>query len=685
MKTKNCRNIGICAHIDAGKTTTTERILYYSGINYKIGEVHDGNATMDWMEQEKERGITITSACTTINWTYKNIKNKINIIDTPGHVDFTLEVERSMRVLDGVCMLFCAVGGVQPQSETIWRQIKKYSIPRIFFINKMDRTGANYNKVINEISVILKSKVVKIHIPIYKNLKFKGLIDLINMKEIYFEGKNGASMVKKDIKKNRKNEAKLEREKLIENLVSLSSDKYLNKYLSGKIDKKDIHYMIKKNTLECKISPVLCGSAFKNKGIQCLLDSIIKYLPHPNERIKEIKCHTQNNEEKIKLSKKGIFSSLVFKIINDQFLGRLVFLRIYTGKLKIGDTVINSRNKKKNKVGRLLQIHADKRKDIIAAKSGDIIAITGLEDVYTGDTILGLGKIFHLERIEFPEPVISVSVMPENKSEQEKLIVVIKKLLQEDPSIVFNTDYESGEIIISGMGELHIEIFLERILREYKIQIKSSKPRVSYRETIKLECKKEGKYIKQSGGRGQYGHVIINICPLKRGQGIRFVNKIKGGTIPKEYFSIIEKSVYETCKKGVLMGYPVVDIKITLLDGSYHEVDSSENAFKIAASIALKKALEFSKSYILEPIMKVTIDTPNKYVGDIIGIISSKRGIIISNVDNKGFYIIKSFIPLGEMFNFSTPLRSISQGRASYNMKFFKYKKLPNTLYDKIK
>ncbi|MGX7589108.1 elongation factor G [Candidatus Vidania fulgoroideorum] len=681
MKTKKYRNIGLCAHIDAGKTTTTERILYYSGKNYKLGEVHEGKATMDWMKQEKERGITISSACTTVIWN----NNKINIIDTPGHVDFTLEVERSMRVLDGVCMLFCSVGGVQPQSETIWRQIKKYSVPRIFFINKMDRNGANFNKVFKQINNILKSKAIKLQIPILDKNVFIGLIDLISMKEIYFSGKNGEDVIYKNINKSRISTAKKERIDMIENLVSVSSDYFLSKYLDGSLSEEEIVNLIREYTIRCKITPTFCGSAFKNKGIQCLLDAIIKFLPYPNEKNKKIKCFYKNKKKHIYLSKKEKFSSLVFKIINDQYLGQLSFLRIYSGYIKIGDTIKNSRNSNKLKIGRILQMHADKKEDIKKAKAGDIIALTGIKDVITGDTFINPNvKTFYLEKINFPEPVIYTSVSPTNKSEQEKLMIVIKKLIQEDPSIKVNIDKENGDIIISGMGELHIEVFLDRISRENNINIISSSPRVAYRETIKNSCIKEGKYIKQSGGRGQYGHVILKVQPLKRGSGIKFVNDIKGGVIPKEYIPTIEKSIYDTCNRGIL-GYPVIDIKINLLDGTYHEVDSSENAFKIAASIALKKAIKFSEPYVLEPIMEVIVETPEKYVGNIIGILSSKRGIIVSNKNLINFYSIKSYVPLKEMFNFSTPLRSLSQGRANYNMKFYIYKKLPDILYEKIK
>ncbi|WDR79428.1 elongation factor G [Candidatus Vidania fulgoroideae] len=686
MKTKNCRNIGICAHIDAGKTTTTERILYYSGKNYKLGEVHEGKATMDWMSQEKERGITISSACTTINWKYKDVSNKINIIDTPGHVDFTLEVERSMRVLDGICMLFCSVGGVQPQSETIWRQINKYSVPRIFFINKMDRIGANFNYVLKQINKTLNGNAIKIQLPIYKKEIFKGVIDLINMKEIYFCGINGEQIIIKNINKKRVKIANKERKNMIETLVTESSDYFLNKYLENKITKKDINNIIKNKTIACKISPVLCGSAFKNKGIQCLLDAVIKYLPYPNKKNKKIKCFYNKKKKYINLSKEEKFSSLVFKIINDQFLGQLLFLRIYSGNIKIGSLIKNSRNKNKFKIGRILQIHADKKKDIEKAKAGDIIALTGIKDVITGDTfITSTEKNFYLEKIYFPEPVISVSISPVNKSEQERLMLVIKKLTQEDPSIKIKLDEENGDIIISGMGELHIEVFIDRISRENKINIKSSKPRVAYRETIENKCKKEGKYIRQSGGRGQYGHVILKIKPLKRGEGIKFIDKIKCGVIPKEYIPSIKKSIYETCNRGTLFGYPIIDIEVSLLDGSFHEVDSSENAFKIASSIALKEAIKGSNPYVLEPIMEVVIETPEKYVGNIIGNISSKRGIIISNKNLLNYCIIKSYIPLNEMFDFSTPLRSLSQGRASYSMKFYIYKKFPNIYYEKIK
>ncbi|MGX7576557.1 elongation factor G [Candidatus Vidania fulgoroideorum] len=679
------RNIGICAHIDAGKTTTTERILYYTGVNYKIGEVHEGEATMDWMDQEKERGITISSACTTVYW-----KNKqINIIDTPGHVDFTLEVERSMRVLDGVCMLFCAVGGVQPQSETIWRQIEKYSIPRIAFVNKMDRVGANFKEVIKQISKKLKCKVIKLQLPIVKKNKFIGIIDLIKMNKVYFKGKKGEIVIKKSIS-NDNTKIKKERQKMIEEIIS-DSDKLLEKYFSNNLSESDIIEEIKKKTLKCKIMPILCGSAFKNKGVQSLLDSIVKYLPSPKEKNKKIYCFYEKNKntikKKIEPSKKEIFSSIVFKIINDPFIGQLSFFRIYSGEIKIGEFIENYRTKKRDKVGRILKIHANKKKDIKKSKCGDIIAIPSIKNIITGDTYYKTseGKNFYLEKINLPTPVISVSLKPKNKSEQEKLIFTIKKLSNEDPSIVMGIDKENGDVIISGMGELHIDVFIERMLREYGLNVKHSSPRVAYRETIKNPSKEEGKYIRQSGGRGQYGHVILKVEPVKRGKGILFKDKIKGGAIPKEYIPAIKKSIYETCNSGVLLGYPIIDILITIIDGSYHEVDSNENAFKIAASIALKAAIEKSNPYILEPIMEVNIETPKKYMGEIIGNLFSKRGEIIDNKECKRITIIKSLVPLKEMFNFSTPLRSISQGRATYTMTFLKYKKLPDNIIDSLK
>ncbi|MGX7576979.1 elongation factor G [Candidatus Vidania fulgoroideorum] len=686
MKLKMYRNIGIFAHIDAGKTTTTERILFYSGKNYKIGEVHEGTTVMDWMPQEQERGITITSACTTILWKRFNKMYKLNIIDTPGHVDFTVEVERSMRVLDGACIIICGVGGIQSQTETIWRQMEKFNIPRIFFINKMDRSGVNYDKIINDITILLQTKIVKLSIPIFKNDKFLGIIDLINMKEIYFEGKFGKDLIIKPISKKRLNIAILERKNLIETIISPYEDK-LDKYFDNKLDYKDILSSLRDQTLKCNIFPVTCGSAFKNKGIQYLLDSIIDYLPSPKDKKGEI-CKLNNKKIFLNFSKKDVFVALLFKIVNDPFVGYVSFLRIFSGLIKKGDYIINYRNNFKLKVSRILQIHADKRIDIENCKAGDIVAIPGIRDAFTGDTICKLSdnkKIF-LEKIDFPSPVISISIIPKDKTEQEKLYIASKKISQEDPSLFIKTDKNNGNIIVSGMGELHLEIFLERLEKENNLSIKTTPPSVSYKETIEKNCLKiEGKYIRQSGGRGQYGHVVLGLKPRRLDKGISFVNKIKYGVIPKEYIPYIKKGIIDSCKRGVILGFPVVAVEVTLYDGSFHEVDSNENAFKIASSIAFQDGIRISKPYLLEPIMEVVIETPKKYLGNIVGNLNSRRGIVYSNINKENYSIIKSFIPLNEMFKFSTPLRSLSQGRASYTMKFSYYKKLPIDLYEKAK
>ncbi|MGX7582879.1 elongation factor G [Candidatus Vidania fulgoroideorum] len=687
MNIKNIRNIGICAHIDAGKTTLTERILFYSGKNYKIGEVHDGKATMDFMKQEQERGITISSACTTVFW--KGIcgilnNHKVNIIDTPGHVDFTVEVERSMRVLDGVCMLFCGVAGVQPQTENIYRQISKYKVPRIAFINKLDRNGSNFELVVKDIEKKLNCYVIKLNLPIFKNKKFCGILDLIDMKEIYFTKKNGEKVIIKEISNDLKKKAKDERKNLIEKLSMVNED-FMEKYLSNSnLKKTEIINFLRKEVVKCNITPLLCGSAFKNIGVQCLMDYIIHLLPSPKD--KKIIGFVKNKKTIIKSSKNEYFSSIVFKITNDIFLGQIVFIRIYSGKVSLGDFLINYRNKEKVRIGRILQINADKKIDIKYAKSGDIVAITGFKKINTGDTLCKKNENINilLENISFPEPVISTSLIPLDKSEQEKLIEISNKLSKEDPSIRISTDKINGNIIVSGMGELHLEIFKDRIIREYGVNIESSLPSVSYKERILKKCKSEGKFIRQSGGRGQYGHVIIKLYPRKLGKGYKFINKIKGGVIPNEYISSINKGISESCYKGGKYGYPIVDLKVILLDGSFHEVDSNENAFKIAGAIALKEAINKIGTSIIEPIMYVNIETPKIYIGNIIGNLVSKRGNIILSEENINFSTIKALVPLNEMFNFSTTLRSVSQGRSNYFMKFSNYKKLPLNLYDKI-
>ncbi|MGX7589404.1 elongation factor G [Candidatus Vidania fulgoroideorum] len=672
---KKIRNIGICAHIDAGKTTLTERILYYTGKKHKLGEVHDGEATMDFMDQEKERGITINSAATFVYWSgiFNNLgKNKINIIDTPGHVDFTAEVERSMRVLDGACIVFCAVSGVQAQSETVWNQMNKYKIPRIAFINKMDRVGSNYKKVCLEIKNKFNIKTILIQYPIYKNNIFYGIIDLINMKS-YSYSKNGKKIIEINISKKIKKKALEKRNKMIEILIE-PFDIYIDKYLNNNIKNSDIIKIIKIRTKSLEILPIFLGSAFKNKGVQNLIDGIIMFLPSPYK--KKVKYLDVNNKIKnIICSEKKSFSSFVFKTVNDFFSGKMSYVRVYSGKLKVGENVFNSNDKKKYKISRILQMHANFKKDINEISCGDIAALIGVKNIKTGDTLYK-DNFICFEKINFPNPVISFVIYSKNNDSQEKIIYSIKKLSSEDPTIHINTDPESGKVLISGMGELHIDVFIERIKREYNIELIKTNPKVSYRETIKNSVKYiEGKYIRQSGGRGQYGHVIINVFPRKLGKGYKFKNLIKGGNIPKEYFKVIEKSIFENLKHGVLYGYQVVDVKVELIDGTFHEVDSSENSFNIAASIAIKKALIAANSIILEPIMKVEIISPSDFLGEIIKDISKKNGIIFFNENINNSSIVKAYVPMRKMFGYSTILRSLSKGRASYSMEFYNYKK----------
>ncbi|MGX7582738.1 elongation factor G [Candidatus Vidania fulgoroideorum] len=675
MKIKNIKNIGICAHIDAGKTTLTERILYYTGKKHKIGEVHDGEATMDWMDQEQERGITINSACTYVYWSgiLKKIKkNKINIIDTPGHVDFTAEVERSMRILDGACMVFCSVSGVQAQSETVWSQLEKYKIPRLVFINKMDRIGSNYFKVCDQIEKTFSRKIIKIHYPLYKNGNFIGFYDLIYSKKIIFNNKGVINYHIRNIDYDKNNFLLKLRKKLIEELVN-PYDYYLSKYLDNNLKELEILELLKKRIIDCSIVPALCGSAFKNIGVQVLLDYIINFLPSPFDR----KYYYYDKKNNIcNINKLKSFSGFVFKVINDFYCGLMCFVRVYTGIIKVGQTVFNSSKKNKYKISRIIKIHANKKKDTNSAKKGDIVALIGLRGIKTGETLYKSEFCFY-EKINFPNPVISYVVEPLDSSEQEKLFVSLKKLSYEDPTILLSTDIESGKIKVSGMGELHIEVFLERIKREFNINFKKSNPKVSYRETISKHSKNiEGKYVRQSGGRGNYGHVVINIYPRKIGKGNKFVNLIKGGSIPREYIKPVEKSIIDSLNKGVLYGYPVIDVKVELIFGTFHEVDSNENAFKIAASLALKKALTLSSPIILEPIMNVNVTTPKDYIGNIISDLSSKRGIIYGTEENNKNYIdIKSYVPMSEMFGYSTSLRTITKGRATHTMSFHSYKK----------
>ncbi|MFI4846956.1 MAG: elongation factor G [Candidatus Makana argininalis] len=687
---KNYRNIGISAHIDAGKTTTTERILFYTGINHKIGEVHYGSATMDWMEQEQERGITITSASTTCFWSgMENQFNshRINIIDTPGHVDFTIEVERSMRILDGVVMIYCAVGGVQPQSETVWRQAIKYKVPKIAFINKMDRVGANYIKVIDQLKNKLLSNPVPIQLPIFKKENFVGIVDLIQMKSIYWNEKDqGLTFIYKKIPDELINLSYDLNQKLIESSVE-SSETLMNKYLQGgKITEKEIKKGLRKRVIKNEIMIVTCGSSFKNKGVQALLDAIIDYLPSPIDvnLINGVLMDGQTNSIRY-LNYKEPFSALAFKILNDPFVGNLTFFRVYSGIIKSGDFILNSTKNKKIRLGRLVQMHANKRDEIKEVKAGDIAAAIGLKNISTGDTLCDPFNPIILEKITFPEPVISISLEPKTKSDQEKMGTALNRLSQEDPSFKFFTDEESGQTIISGMGELHLEIIVDRMKREFKVEVNKGTPQVSYRETIKSTVEQEGKFIRQSGGRGQFGHVWLKIEPITNSKkNYEFVNKIVGGSVPKEYIPAVDKGIQEQIKNGVIAGYPIVNIRVTIFDGSYHDVDSSEMAFKIASSIAFKKGFEKANPVILEPIMNVEIETPENYMGDVIGDLNRRRGIIESMRSKSIIKKITAKVPLSEMFGYATDLRSQTQGRASYSMEFNHYNELPKNISKNI-
>ncbi|MEI4220122.1 MAG: elongation factor G [Candidatus Dasytiphilus stammeri] len=685
------RNIGISAHIDAGKTTTTERILFYTGINHKMGEVHDGAATMDWMEQEQERGITITSAATTTFWSgmaKQFSPHRINIIDTPGHVDFTVEVERSMRVLDGVVMIYCAVGGVQPQSETVWRQANKYNVPRIAFINKMDRLGANFLKVLNQLKTKLAANPVPIQLAIGKEDKFTGVIDLIKMKAIKWNQEDqGLTFIYKDIPKEMKSIADQWHLHLVEAAVE-NSEELMNQYLNGdEISENQIKIALRQRVLKNEVLLVTCGSAFKNKGVQTMLDAIIDFLPAPIDKpaIQGI-APTQKNTLVDRVSKdKETFAALAFKIANDPFVGNLTFFRVYSGMVTTGDVVYNSTKNQKERLGRLVQMHANKREEIKEVRAGDIAAAIGLKHVTTGDTLCNPNYPIILEKIDFPEPVISVAVEPKSKLDQEKMSLALNKLAKEDPSFHVWIDEESGQTIIAGMGELHLEILVDRMYREFNIQANIGKPQVAYRETIRDTIVQEGKYIRQSGGRGQYGHVVLKLEPLKSGgSGYEFVSAIVGGVIPKEYIPAVNKGIQEQVKTGVIAGYPVIDVKVTLLDGSYHEVDSSEMAFKIAASLAFKEAFRQAQPLVLEPIMKVEIEMPKEYMGEVIGDLNRRRGIIENMEETFSLHIIRSQVPLSEMFGYATDLRSQTQGRASYSMEFFKYKEAPDQIAKSI-
>ncbi|GAA6862257.1 elongation factor G [Helicobacter pylori] len=676
------RNIGIAAHIDAGKTTTSERILFYTGVSHKIGEVHDGAATMDWMEQEKERGITITSAATTCFWK----DHQINLIDTPGHVDFTIEVERSMRVLDGAVSVFCSVGGVQPQSETVWRQANKYGVPRIVFVNKMDRIGANFYNVENQIKLRLKANPVPINIPIGAEDTFIGVIDLVQMKAIVWNNETmGAKYDVEEIPSDLLEKAKQYREKLVE-AVAEQDEALMEKYLGGEeLSVEEIKKGIKTGCLNMSLVPMLCGSSFKNKGVQTLLDAVIDYLPAPTEVV-DIKGIDPKTEEEVfvKSSDDGEFAGLAFKIMTDPFVGQLTFVRVYRGKLESGSYVYNSTKDKKERVGRLLKMHSNKREDIKEVYAGEICAFVGLKDTLTGDTLCDEKNAVVLERMEFPEPVIHIAVEPKTKADQEKMGVALGKLAEEDPSFRVMTQEETGQTLIGGMGELHLEIIVDRLKREFKVEAEIGQPQVAFRETIRSSVNKEHKYAKQSGGRGQYGHVFIKLEPKEPGSGYEFVNEISGGVIPKEYIPAVDKGIQEAMQNGVLAGYPVVDFKVTLYDGSYHDVDSSEMAFKIAGSMAFKEASRAANPVLLEPMMKVEVEVPEEYMGDVIGDLNRRRGQINSMDDRLGLKIVNAFVPLVEMFGYSTDLRSATQGRGTYSMEFDHYGEVPSNIAKEI-
>jgi len=685
------RNIGIMAHIDAGKTTTTERVLFYTGVSHKIGEVHDGAATMDWMEQEQERGITITSAATTCFWKGTSSQfpeHRINIIDTPGHVDFTIEVERSLRVLDGSCAVFCAVGGVEPQSETVWRQANKYSVPRIAFVNKMDRSGANFLRVVAQIRERLNSNAVTMQLPIGAEDNFEGVIDLVKMKAIYWEEENmGINFEEKDIPQTMETEAKQYHEKIVE-IAAEANETLMDVYLeSDELSQEQIKEGIRLQTLANEIVPVFCGSAFKNKGVQTMLDAVIEYLPSPIDvpPIKGILDDKHETEGERKSSDDEPFAALAFKIATDPFVGTLTFFRVYSGVLNTGDTVFNPVKRKKERVGRILQMHANSREELKEVRAGDIAAAVGLKDIVTGDTLCDQNNIITLERMEFPDPVISVAVEPKTKPDQEKMGIALGKLAQEDPSFRVHTDEETGQTIISGMGELHLEIIVDRLKREFKIEANVGKPQVAYRETIRSTLEKaEGKFVRQSGGRGQYGHVVFKIEPKKAGEGFEFVNEIVGGVVPKEYIPAVEKGVVEQMENGIIAGYPVVDVKVTLYDGSYHDVDSSEMAFKIAGSIGFKEGVTKAKPVLLEPIMKVEIVTPEEYMGTVNGDLNRRRGILQGTDETPAGKVIRAQVPLSEMFGYATDLRSATQGRAVYTMEFEKYDEVPANIAESI-
>jgi len=684
------RNIGISAHIDAGKTTTTERILFYTGVSHKIGEVHDGAAIMDWMEQERERGITITSAATTCFWKGMDAsypQHHINIIDTPGHVDFTIEVERSMRVLDGACMVYCAVGGVQPQSETVWRQANKYKVPRLAFINKMDRQGANFFKVHDQMRARLKANPVPIQIPIGAEESFVGVIDLVKMKAVYWDdASQGMKFEEREIPAELKASAQEWRDKMVE-AAAEASEELMNKYLeSGDLPAEDIKAGLRARTISFEIVPMMCGSAFKNKGVQAMLDAVLDYLPAPTD-IPPVKGHLENgNESQRNASDEEPFAGLAFKIMTDPYVGQLTFFRVYSGVVASGDTIYNPVKGRKERIGRILQMHANQREEIREVRAGDIAAAVGPKEATTGETLCDPDKVIVLERMEFPEPVISQAVEPRTKVDQEKMGIALNRLAQEDPSFRVHTDEESGQTIISGMGELHLEIIVDRMKREFGVDANVGKPQVAYREAIRKPVEVEGKFIKQSGGRGQYGHVWIKLEPNTAGKGYEFVDAIKGGTVPREYIPAVDKGLQDTLPNGVLAGFPVVDVKVTLFDGSYHDVDSNENAFKMAASMAFKDGMRKANPVLLEPMMSVEVESPEDFMGNVMGDLSSRRGMIqgMEDIPGGAGKAIRAEVPLAEMFGYSTTLRSLSQGRATYSMEFKHYSEAPKTVAEAV-
>jgi elongation factor G len=683
------RNIGIVAHVDAGKTTTTERVLFYTGVNHKIGEVHDGAATMDWMEQEQERGITITSAATTCFWKGMDKQfeeHRVNIIDTPGHVDFTIEVERSLRVLDGAVVVLCASSGVQPQTETVWRQANRYEVPRLVFVNKMDRAGANFLRVVKQMKERLKSNPVPIQLAIGAEDEFKGVVDLVKMKTIMWsEDDQGVTFKYTEIPDSMKEECQKWHDNLVE-AAAEANDEYMHKYLDGHaLTELEVKAGLRARTLSSEIVPVLCGSAFKNKGVQAVLDAVVDYLPSPTE-VKAIEGILDDDETHAirKADDNEPFSALAFKIATDPFVGTLTFFRVYSGKLNSGDSVYNPVKMRKERVGRMVQMHANTREEIKEVLAGDIAAAVGLKDITTGDTLCALDNIITLERMDFPDPVISLAVEPKTKADQEKMGVALGKLAQEDPSFRVNTDEESGQTIIAGMGELHLEIIVDRMRREFGVEANIGKPQVAYRETIRKMVEVEGKHVKQSGGRGQYGHVWLRIEPLPADAEYEFVNAVVGGSVPREYVPAVDKGVQEQLKNGCLAGYPLLAMKVTIFDGSYHDVDSNEMAFKIAGSMALKKGVLLADPALLEPIMKVEVVTPEDYMGDIMGDLNRRRGIVLGMEDLLGAKVVTAEVPLAEMFGYSTDLRSASQGRATYTMEFTKYQEVPGNIAETI-